>query len=164
MARKRAILSDDDYSQDSSEEYEPGSSKTSAARARTTNSRAKRQVPRKTANTKPKRVKVDVEDSEADGSVSSGPGTLHAARIHVVTDPEPIRAALLEWYGKVHESRGMPWRKPYNPDLSVEERAQRAYEVGLLSYVVWCVGAHARSDAIRSGYPKSCCSRPRSAR
>jgi A/G-specific adenine glycosylase len=29
------------------------------------------------------------------------------------------------------EKRGMPWRKRYDPSLSMEEKGQRAYEVGL---------------------------------
>ena len=131
MARKRVVISDDDYSQASSDEYEAESSKAPATRARTSNSRAKR-APRRTAKAKTKRAKLDVEDSEADEVLLGVQGPPHAASMHVVTDPEPVREALLEWYGKVHESRGMPWRKPYNPDLSAEERAQRAYEVELL--------------------------------
>ena len=146
MARKRAAQSDDDYSQASSDEYEPESSKTPAARARrTTNSKAKRSPP-KTAKAKTKRVKLDIEDSGAVEVVADGQQVAHTATIHVVLDPEPIRAALLEWYGKVHESRGMPWRKPYDPHLSVEGRAQRAYEVSLLCNAVRWVGAHARYD------------------
>lgn len=150
MARKRTILSEDDYSQASSDDYEPESSKAPASRARTTNSRTKR-VPRKTTKPKTKRAKLDdVEESEADEVVADGDaGPPHAANLHVVTDPEPIRGALLQWYGKVHESRGMPWRKPYNPNLSGEERAQRAYEVRLLGemlgVVCWC------SRAVRWG-------------
>jgi hypothetical protein len=31
------------------------------------------------------------------------------------------------------EKRGMPWRKRYDPALSMEEKGQRAYEVGLRS-------------------------------
>ena len=31
------------------------------------------------------------------------------------------------------EKRGMPWRKPYDDSLSVEEKGQRAYEVSPLS-------------------------------
>ena len=29
----------------------------------------------------------------------------------------------------VSEKRGMPWRKPYDDSLSMEEKGQRAYEV-----------------------------------
>jgi A/G-specific adenine glycosylase len=40
-----------------------------------------------------------------------------------------MRTALLKWFQTVHASRGMPWRKPYDPNLGIEDRAQRAYEV-----------------------------------
>ena len=43
-----------------------------------------------------------------------------------------MRMALLGWYETVHTTRGMPWRKPYNPALGQAERAQRAYEVRLV--------------------------------
>ncbi|TFK49420.1 DNA glycosylase [Heliocybe sulcata] len=53
----------------------------------------------------------------------------HAVTLHEVAEAYNIRVALLRWYDKVHEVRGMPWRKPYNPEFGPEERAQRAYEV-----------------------------------
>jgi hypothetical protein len=40
-----------------------------------------------------------------------------------------MRSSLLEWYSGVHEVRGMPWRKPFDPSLDADARAQRAYEV-----------------------------------
>jgi len=40
-----------------------------------------------------------------------------------------MRISLLEWYSGVHEARGMPWRKPFDPSLGADARAQRAYEV-----------------------------------
>lgn len=53
----------------------------------------------------------------------------HPASSHVIRSPGPIRVALLRWYAGVHASRGMPWRKPFDPLQGPEERAQRAYEV-----------------------------------
>ncbi|KAH9923296.1 DNA glycosylase [Amylocystis lapponica] len=53
----------------------------------------------------------------------------HSASIHVIARPRPLQDALLQWYAGVHETRAMPWRKPYNPTATAEERAQRAYEV-----------------------------------
>ncbi|KAJ6484338.1 DNA glycosylase [Mycena vitilis] len=55
----------------------------------------------------------------------------HAKATHVMkgADISAIRAALAQWYAGVHSSRNMPWRKPYNPTLAPQERAQRAYEV-----------------------------------
>lgn len=54
----------------------------------------------------------------------------HPNSIHIISSASAVRRALLKWYASVHTSRGMPWRKPYDPTLSVDERAQRAYEVG----------------------------------
>ncbi|KAG5654571.1 hypothetical protein H0H81_000096 [Sphagnurus paluster] len=53
----------------------------------------------------------------------------HSASIHLIHSPLEVQTALLQWYAGVHASRGMPWRKPYNPLLGPDERAQRAYEV-----------------------------------
>jgi A/G-specific adenine glycosylase len=53
----------------------------------------------------------------------------HSVTVHVITAVEPARAALLEWYDRVHDARKMPWRKKFDPSLDVEGRAQRAYEV-----------------------------------
>lgn len=53
----------------------------------------------------------------------------HSASRHSV---EPVKACLpelLDWYGRVKHSRGMPWRKDFNASLSTEEETQRAYEV-----------------------------------
>lgn len=56
-------------------------------------------------------------------------GLSHTKYNHTVLSPGPVRVALLEWYKTVHGTRGMPWRKPYDPALGSNERAQRAYEV-----------------------------------
>ncbi|KAJ4468804.1 DNA glycosylase [Lentinula aciculospora] len=53
----------------------------------------------------------------------------HPKSVHTVSSPSLIRQALLKWYATVNTNRGMPWRKPYNSDLGIQERAQRAYEV-----------------------------------
>ena len=60
---------------------------------------------------------------------TSGDTCRHLVSQHTISDPIPLRNALLQWYSGVHENRGMPWRKPYNPNLTMEERSQRAYEV-----------------------------------
>ncbi|GAA5910346.1 hypothetical protein JCM5296_000564 [Sporobolomyces johnsonii] len=45
-------------------------------------------------------------------------------------DAKVLQRKLLGWFDGVKESRGMPWRKEVVPaDLTVEERAQRGYEV-----------------------------------
>ncbi|KAI0634857.1 DNA glycosylase [Trametes polyzona] len=53
----------------------------------------------------------------------------HAPSLHILSNPGPSRAALLQWYDGVHAARGMPWRKPYQHSWGTEEKAQRAYEV-----------------------------------
>jgi A/G-specific adenine glycosylase len=55
--------------------------------------------------------------------------TPHSKSVHSITSPAMVRNALLAWYKTVHDTRGMPWRRPYDPNLGPEERAQRAYEV-----------------------------------
>ncbi|KAF5383159.1 hypothetical protein D9615_004998 [Tricholomella constricta] len=87
---------------------------------------------------KAKKAKVNqIPESDAVESVlhrqpaveCKGDALSHSASGHVIHTPGPIRIALLRWYAGVHTSRGMPWRKPYDPLQGPEERAQRAYEV-----------------------------------
>lgn len=81
---------------------------------------------------KMKSVKVDASDP-----LPSEPQTLcvnlssHPKSAHTILAPGSARTSLLEWYKTVHDARGMPWRKPYDPTLGPNERAQRAYEVRL---------------------------------
>ena len=53
----------------------------------------------------------------------------HSKSSHIIETSGPIRFALLKWYKTVHDIRGMPWRKSYDPTQGPDERAQRAYEV-----------------------------------
>jgi len=57
--------------------------------------------------------------------------TPHPRSQHLISSPDLMRSSLLEWYSGVHEVRGMPWRKPFDPSLDADARAQRAYEVSL---------------------------------
>ncbi|KAH9835279.1 DNA glycosylase [Rhodofomes roseus] len=127
MARKRVVSSDSEYSDANSDEHEPGSKTSATTQAK----RTKRVTSIKKARTK--RAKLDTEEPEDELEDTSIPATAsgppHPAAIHVVAEPVPIREALLGWYEGVHESRGMPWRKPYHPSMNADERAQRAYEV-----------------------------------
>jgi A/G-specific adenine glycosylase len=66
-------------------------------------------------------------DEVAEEAVSQS--WVHASSIHTISAPKALRVALLEWYAGVHETRGMPWRKPYDSSLGLDARAQRAYEV-----------------------------------
>ncbi|EGN92517.1 hypothetical protein SERLA73DRAFT_164044 [Serpula lacrymans var. lacrymans S7.3] len=111
---KRSRLSEDDYSEDSSGSYVPARKKLAKGKVSTT-----RKFSQKSSKDRETRDKEPSTNTEAS----------HSTSLHVIINPVPLRSALLEWYDKVHELRGMPWRKPYNPSLSREERAQRAYEV-----------------------------------
>ena len=85
----------------------------------------------------------------------------HTSSIHIVatSDVGEIRESLLEWYDKVHDVRGMPWRKRYNPSLGREDRAQRAYEVCMF---LFSQAAEDRDTCgHRFGYPKLCYSKRR---
>ncbi|KAF8634840.1 hypothetical protein AX17_004090 [Amanita inopinata Kibby_2008] len=53
----------------------------------------------------------------------------HAKSLHVIQNAYDMRNALLVWFAGVHDTREMPWRKRYNPSLTPDEQAQRAYEV-----------------------------------
>ncbi|KAF8273721.1 DNA glycosylase [Lactarius quietus] len=55
--------------------------------------------------------------------------TPHSLSQHLISSPDLLRPSLLEWYSQVHATRGMPWRKPFDPSLDANARAQRAYEV-----------------------------------
>jgi A/G-specific adenine glycosylase len=55
--------------------------------------------------------------------------TPHPRSQHLISSPDLMRSSLLEWYSGVHEVRGMPWRKAFDPSLDADARAQRAYEV-----------------------------------
>ena len=117
---KRRVLSedlssDDDYCSDGSSSL-PQSSK------RTSN------PAKKTAKPAKKRTKPT---PDSDGKTLETMVRPHSINMHVITCPGPVREALLEWYSGVHETRGMPWRKPFDASLDSDGRAQRAYEVHL---------------------------------
>ncbi|KIM42337.1 hypothetical protein M413DRAFT_444760 [Hebeloma cylindrosporum] len=86
---------------------------------------------RRTATVAPKKAKV----ARNDASTSSAPQeicgdfTPHSKSVHTISSPAMVRSALLAWYKTVRDTRGMPWRRPYDANLGPEERAQRAYEV-----------------------------------
>ncbi len=61
--------------------------------------------------------------------LSESHGTPHSLSQHLISTPDLIRPPLLGWYSRVHTARGMPWRKPFDPSLDTDARAQRAYEV-----------------------------------
>ncbi|RSH82220.1 hypothetical protein EHS25_005930 [Saitozyma podzolica] len=53
----------------------------------------------------------------------------HSRAYHAVDQVAELQGALLDWFEDVREKRGMPWRKRYDPSLSMEEKGQRAYEI-----------------------------------
>ncbi|KAJ6571712.1 DNA glycosylase [Mycena capillaripes] len=121
MGKRKISSSEADFSEidlsDSDDQFDVSS------RPKTRGKSAPRRQPTK------KRTKHDLGGAN-DVSLSGAPPT-HAKSTHVMKAAEipSIRAALVQWYSGVHASRNMPWRKPYNPTLGREERAQRAYEV-----------------------------------
>ncbi|WVQ99230.1 A/G-specific adenine glycosylase [Kwoniella sp. CBS 9459] len=83
---------------------------------------------------------IDIEDlgsglqGGSDGAVAgaaAGPSVQrrHAMEYHSVDRIGAIQEDLLSWFEQVREKRGMPWRKRYDPSLSIEEKGQRAYEI-----------------------------------
>ncbi|KAG9312054.1 DNA glycosylase [Chiua virens] len=75
-----------------------------------------------------KRVRASIVQSAA-SSTSSTSSPMHPASWHVVENVNPVWESLLDWYGQIHEVRGMPWRKTFDGSLDRDGRAQRAYEV-----------------------------------
>ncbi|KAK0199093.1 DNA glycosylase [Armillaria mellea] len=102
MGKRRRVKSDDDFSQDESDSDYGSSMKKHKAVA-----------PRKQLAT----------PSNAEYSND------HSKSQHIISNVDEICDALLRWYSGTHATRGMPWRKEYDPNLGREERAQRAYEV-----------------------------------
>jgi A/G-specific adenine glycosylase len=78
----------------------------------------------------PKSIKKKVVKDEVDiedlGMHVSRP---HSSSYHSTTDVAKLQTNLLTWFEEVREKRGMPWRKRYDPELSMEEKGQRAYEI-----------------------------------
>lgn len=53
----------------------------------------------------------------------------HASGYHAVDRVAELQQDLLNWFERVREKRGMPWRKAYDPSLTMEQKGQRAYEI-----------------------------------
>lgn len=116
------ISSDEDYS--AAVSLPPKASKASKGK----------QLPKK------KKSKTAPSDDEMELQVAvTKKARSHSSLVHRIIDPVPVRVSLLEWYGRVHETRGMPWRKPYDASLGRDARAQRAYEVRLVQFILTCM-------------------------
>ncbi|KAI0790408.1 DNA glycosylase [Abortiporus biennis] len=123
----------------SSNEYSASEDDADDAYIEPTSSRRKAVKKKSKVNAKGKAKKVDVVDPDirdASGSAGEDPDsnlllspTTHGVSTHILTQVKPLQKALLDWYSTVHETRGMPWRKPYNASQTPAERSQRAYEV-----------------------------------
>ncbi len=128
MAKKRKAESDDDAYTDSEASFEPKKRKRVVG---------KKPAKRQKTSLKSSGRKRDLSDAEYmdEPETADSPETLqtrpHPISLHVISNAAPLREVLLHWYGGVHESRGMPWRKPYVHSWDVEQKAQRAYEVCL---------------------------------
>jgi A/G-specific adenine glycosylase len=68
-------------------------------------------------------------NERAEASALDTYATSHSQSRHLIASPDLMRPSLLKWYSGTHEVRGMPWRKPFDPSLDADARAQRAYEV-----------------------------------
>ncbi|ODO08184.1 A/G-specific adenine glycosylase [Cryptococcus amylolentus CBS 6273] len=118
-------------SSDEESDFAPSSpdDKPSAKRKRTSTSASTKGKP------KPVTAKRKVPAPEKAGEVGDieDAGNViprrHGMEYHDVHDIVGGQRDLLDWFEGVREKRGMPWRKRYNHDLSMEEKGQRAYEV-----------------------------------
>lgn len=73
---------------------------------------------------------MDLEDCMYDDATpSEGLSMPHSRDLHVSKRVALCLEGLLEWYDKVKDARGMPWRKVFDPTLDDDAKAQRAYEV-----------------------------------
>ncbi|KAG6916423.1 hypothetical protein DXG01_006827 [Tephrocybe rancida] len=87
--------------------------------------RKRKATKKKVATSKPSASRIEkIAEHGHEGNALS-----HSSSSHIIKSPIYLQTALLQWYQTVHATRGMPWRKPYDPHLGVEERGQRAYEV-----------------------------------
>lgn len=130
---------------DSEGEYVPQNS---------TGRRSKPNIARKSS----KRLATNAGDTDPLGpedTPSSSKARPHSRTLHTISSSNDIRHALTAWYDGVRDTRGMPWRKQYDASLGLEERAQRAYEVFMMSDRTFRICA----NDCRSGYLRLCYSR-----
>jgi len=117
MTKRR--VSSEDFSSDDEQ------TATSPVRKPTKTPKTKRQPAKK----KPKATIAKEDSPEKTDEETDSYSWPHASSTHTISSPKPLRVPLLEWYVRVHDMRGMPWRKPYDSSLGRDRRAQRAYEV-----------------------------------
>jgi A/G-specific adenine glycosylase len=142
--RKKEVSEESDF-----EAYNDGSDSDASYSAKTRKKPARIQV------AKPTKRRRGTPAEERSVTTTANP---HSRGTHVMQSSDKVRTALLGWYQLVHETRGMPWRKAFNPQHSRAERAQRAYEVGSLEH--W-LELGIVTILARFGYPRSCYNKPR---
>ena len=130
---KRKKASDYSSDEDSASDFEPSASTKRPPPA--VSSRRKR---RSTAATRKSRHFTADESLLHAEALDDSYANPHSSTRHSISSPRPMRASLLEWYAGVHEVRRMPWRRPFDPSLDADARAQRAYEVRYFARLV-CV-------------------------
>lgn len=96
-------------------------------------SRPRKRTKPSSATAKGKR-QAEPEDSDSLEQEDTDAQVQHPKSLHDLHHVCDIRESLLRWFAGVHDAREMPWRKRFNPNLSIEERNQRAYEVGVYSF------------------------------
>ena len=136
MAKRKKALDYSSY-EDSASDFEPSASTKRPPPA--VSSRRKRRSTAAAGTTaamrKSRHFTADGSLPHADALDDTYP-TPHSSSRHSISSPRPMRASLLEWYAGVHEVRGMPWRRPFDPSLDADARAQRAYEVRCFALLV----------------------------
>ncbi|KAF5390017.1 hypothetical protein D9757_003838 [Collybiopsis confluens] len=130
--RRRALVEDES-------DYTPGTSKLSKRRRHArTHGTSSPNTPESECGerTRVTPLEAGLEDKNKnccdDVDVDEENSSKHSKMAHVLSNSSLIRQALLEWYVNVRASRGMPWRKPFDPSLDLEGQSQRAYEVWAL--------------------------------
>jgi A/G-specific adenine glycosylase len=79
-------------------------------------------------------ISSDDEDEYSSGLVLKAAGKNqfpHSRKVHKLdaTAAQSIQEQLTTWFGGVHDARNMPWRRRWDPSLTADSKAQRAYEV-----------------------------------
>jgi A/G-specific adenine glycosylase len=109
-----------------SEDYDDEDYATSKRTAKTSKIRPKTAPKKKTKTNEC--FPIESESQQSQILVTSPP---HDSSLHIInaSTSSTMQSSLLEWFDKVRDSRGMPWRKPFDASLNSEQRTQRAYEV-----------------------------------
>ena len=138
MAKRKKALDYSSY-EDSASDFEPSASTKRPPPPPAVSSRRKRRstaAAGTTAATRKSRHFTADESLLHAEALDDSYANPHSSTRHSISSPRPMRASLLEWYAGVHDVRGMPWRRPFDPSLDADARAQRAYEVRCFALLV----------------------------